>query len=264
MQRPISVTIMAILGLVFGIIGVLCCTPMSLIGLIAPQETTFELMGQVVESPPPPAGAAFVVILISQLIDFALSALLIAASVGALMLKPWGRVSFLWYGVAKILNNFLYIGGMLPTISWQMDVTRGMMDSQIPDGALLFSGIVGMVCSALCFSIYPIAALVVFTRQRVKEAFANGGTPPGGWQQTPQQGGYYPPQQPQQGYYPPPQDQQQGGYYPPQGQQEYYYPPQQQYPQQQYPPQEQQGGYYPPEDYEPPPEDEGPPGQDRR
>src|SRR5947208_2777359 len=90
--RPTSVTVMAILGIIFGGLGL--CSPFALI----PYFMNF--------GPPNPfidavKNNTFLLdwTMFATLLTFVLAILLLTCSIGALGLKPWARPGLVWYGI---------------------------------------------------------------------------------------------------------------------------------------------------------------------
>ena len=210
--RPTSVTVLAILGIIFGGMGVLC-KPLSLAAIFIPQPApnpAVEMQKDMM---------AFN--LANAAVGTAVSVLLLAASIGCLSLKPWARKGMLTYaGLALALT----VVGAIITFVWMMpkiqEMQRQMMAQQSAGGTppppqmmsiVQSAGTIGAVLGTVGALIYPTCLLYFFTRPNVKSAFgdpsfagAGHGAPPYG---APQPGGYYANQPPQ----PPP------GQYPPQG-----------------------------------------------
>ena len=212
--RPTSVTVLAILGIIFGALGVLC-KPLSLAAIFIPQpgpnpavEMQKEMMG---------------FNLANVAVGTAVSVLLLAASIACLSLKPWARKGMLTYaGIAIVLT---IVGGVI-TFVWMLpriqEMQRQMMAQQTAGGAgapppqmmniMQTASTAGAAIGAAGALIYPACLLYFFTRPNVKSAFGDPafagaghgaapyGAPPAG-------GGYYANQPP-----PPPP-----GQYPPQG-----------------------------------------------
>ena len=202
--RPGVVTAFAIIGIVFGGLGLLC-KPFSLIALFVPQagpnpavDMQKDLMGWT---------------LFSAVAGTLISILLLASSIGALSLKPWARKGLLAYAAVAVLMNLVNI---VVSIIWIMPKMKTMQEQMIkqqgtaPPGMAAImqgAGTAGAVIGFLITMIFPLLLLYFFTRPNVVAAFEGGGMPPGGYGAgpyggAPAAGGYYaqPP-----GSFPPPQ-----------------------------------------------------------
>jgi hypothetical protein len=153
----------------------------------------------------------------NAVIGTAVSALLLASSIGCLSLKPWARKGMLTYaGLAIVLT---IVGGII-TMVWMLpkiqEMQRQMMAQQTAGGAAPPPQIMGFVQAAstggaviglLVSLVFPACLLYFFTRPNVQSAFgdATAGGPQGGQPYgAPQPGGYYAgPPQPPPGQYPP-------------------------------------------------------------
>lgn len=178
MQRPTSVTVIAVLGIIFG--------TLSLCGLV------FQLMGNAMsgmgggaEGP----GVEFQKALqeneamqrysnLGMIAGFILVPLLFAGSIGSLMLKAWGRTAMLIYAVVSILNTLvstaMYLMVVNPSIQEVMKQYTDEQSQQIANMTALFMSI-ALGCGVLIGLIYPIATLIVMSNPRVKQAFEGTG-----------------------------------------------------------------------------------------
>jgi hypothetical protein len=203
--RPTSVTVLAIIGIIFGGLGIFC-KPVGVVGLFIPQ----------------PAGANPMLDLQKQMMAWnvanavvgtLVSVLLLASSIGSLYLKPWARKGMLAYAALAVVLTL--VGGVVSVV-WVLpkvqEAQRQMMAQQAGRGAappaqmmnvMQVAGTAGAVIGIGLALIFPIAIGYYYTRPAVKAAFEGTGAafPPG-------HGGppqYGPPQ-----YGPPPSG---GGYY---------------------------------------------------
>lgn len=238
-NRPTGVMVIAILGIILGLLGCICNNPLSAIGQLMPAadmgSTGFPLLDEAMQAQ---ANLPFWVKFTNfatMSIGWLLSLLLITGSIGAIMMKRWGRLCLVFWAPIYMVNTAIYFV--------VYSITQAPMSAQ---AAAQFSGgapppeglyIAGFMCCGVFFLIYPFFVMYYMNRGDVKAAFENGGMGPGGWGDG---GGqqWGPPvygQQQQPYGYPPPQ---QGGW----GQPDPNYPPQ-------YPP---QGGHQYPPQYGPP------------
>ena len=184
--RPGSVTALAIVGIVFGGLGLLC-KPLSVLLLFMPQPQPNPAIEMQKGMMPWNLSSAGVGTLIS--------ALLLAASIGSLMLKPWARKGMLAYAALAVVMNVV---GLVVTLVWIMpkmkDVQQQMIQQQggaaAPPGManmMQTLGSVGTIVGFVLAMVFPVLIGYFFTRDNVKAAFEGGGVPPG-----PIQGGGYP------------------------------------------------------------------------
>ena len=201
--RPTSVTVLAIIGIVFGGLGLLC-KPLSFAALFMPQPVPNPAVQMQKDMMAFNVGNAAIGTLVS--------ALLLASSIGCLSLKPWARKGMLTYaGLAIVLT----IAGGIITMVWMLpkiqEMQRQMMTQSSGRGApapppqmmsmIQSASTVGAVIAIVISLIFPACLIYFFTRPNVKSAF--GDPTAGGPYGAPQPGGYYagPPQPP--GQYPP-------------------------------------------------------------
>ena len=165
MERPVSVTVFGILNIVFAVLKIL--------GILA------SLVVLAVSVPGRPANPAFPAMFdnpaylawmkISIPWSLLVSAILLAAGIGLLYLKPWARRLSLGYGiyaivaciVAPILTYYFVLGPMLE----QMRLARG------PESALAVIMAVVAMASGVLGLIYPVLLLFFLTRPHVIAAF---------------------------------------------------------------------------------------------
>jgi hypothetical protein len=183
-ERPASVTALAVLHLVGGILGLLCVTCAGGF-LLAGGEQWLAQMGadqdedarldQEIEDAVDrkfPAGRA---------IDYGdlgaslvLGVLLIVAAVGLLNLRPWGRALSLVYAVASIVHKALFLVAGIVGFAVRKEVLEEMQRRHPELGADLTGQLVAHVfytAVRVLFVIYPIVVLIVLTRPRVVKAF---------------------------------------------------------------------------------------------
>jgi hypothetical protein len=158
--RPISVTVLAIIGIVLGVLGVVC-TPFALLPLVLdlPQEPMQEALY---------ANNLYVGWYYgSTVVGFLLSILLLAAAISALSLKPWARRGLIWYAWLAICLGAIGVVVALVTM-------LPLAQQQPADPAAawgLWGGLIGGVCGGIIGLIYPVFVLIFMTRPHVVAAF---------------------------------------------------------------------------------------------
>ena len=162
--RPTIVTVVAIVGLLFALMGIVC-TPIGAIPY-------FTDMG----GPPNPildmvkeTTWMYVYMIVSMVIGFLMAWVLLAGSIGALMLKPWARVVLMGYAA---LSLFFTVVGSAVTLVMFLPLREQMDDPAMMGGVI--GGLFGAACG-LCFGFALQGGLLyVMTRPDVKRAFAAG------------------------------------------------------------------------------------------
>ena len=209
--RPTSVTVLAIIGIIWGGIQLLC-NGVGIFGLLMLEKLT-QASGQpnpmvdaMQESP-----ALMPVMMGAVILRLVLSIVLVAGSIGALSLKGWGRSAMLAYAwalvVVTIVETVVAATMTLPAIQKHLPSDPAMRQQMMAQqyGSMFCGPIIGLI--------YPIFVLVYMNKPHVKAAFAGGGTPgaggagyggaPYGASPYGAPGGTYPPpQQPPPGGYP--------------------------------------------------------------
>jgi hypothetical protein len=168
MQRPTSVLVFGILNLVFGALG-LCGAAWSLamfMGPFAKEMAKGNPVLQKMQSSP----AFGVYSNVSAGLGFVFTLVLLAAGVGLLRMRPWGRTASIAYAVYGIVASivgaavvFLFIlGPMLQEAEKLPPAER----------AAVIGGVGGGVLGACFGMVYPILLLVFMFRENVVAAFA--------------------------------------------------------------------------------------------
>ena len=197
--RPTAVTVLAIIGIIFGGLGVLC-KPLGVVALFIPQPGPNPMLDM--------QRSMMVWNVANAVVGTLVSVLLLASSIGSLSLKPWARKGMLAYaGLALVLT---VVGGVV-TMIWIMpkmqEAQRQMLAQQSARGApapppgmmniIQTAGNAGAVIGLVLALIFPLVLMYFYTRPEVKAAFGEadgGGGPSGG---APPTGGYYAGQPPQ-------------------------------------------------------------------
>jgi len=174
--RPTSVTVLAIIGIVFGGFGLLC-KPFGVIALFIPQPVPNPVVDMQKQM------MAWNVA--NAVVGTAVSVLLLASSIGSLSLKTWARKGMLAYaGLAVALT--LIVG--VVTVVWMLpkmqEAQRQMIAQQARRGAapppqmmnvMQTAGTVGAVAALALALVYPIVLAYFYRRPEVKAAFEGTG-----------------------------------------------------------------------------------------
>lgn len=165
--RPTTATVFGVLNIAFGAMGIL--------GAIA----TFAILAATASGalPEPQLPEAFKspliesTQLISNIVNTVLSILMIAAGVGLLKVRPWGRSLSIWIAIGSILVIILAIGIQLSILAPALS-SLDQLDTNSPEDMGVVGGFVGGVVGGCVGLIYPIATLVFMNRRKFKEAYA--------------------------------------------------------------------------------------------
>lgn len=168
-RRPTSVTVIAILAIIFGSIGVLgdlCAIPQNLGAQFWPDP-----LGSATSK-----DAVLVTFnLIGAAVTLILSIPLIIGGIASLSLKPLGRTMMLLYAILQIVETVLWIPFQVLLISPRVDrilKTKMVATPSIMTGIKIGS-VIGPAFSLLSL-VWPALILYFMTRQRVKTAFEEG------------------------------------------------------------------------------------------
>ena len=199
-HRPTSVLVIAIFHFILGGLGLLG-------GLFGIASSVIVYSQSSTPAPAPaaarPAGPAGITVaaqnqflnarlpywkeigILFNLLDFAISVLMIVAGVGLVQMKPWGRTCSLVYGGASIVSQ---VGRLIFTVGFFLPAMSDFYDSLASPGSGLppgFSNImkwalIGGVAVSLLGFVYPIIVLILLSRRSVLAAFS--GAPPTGFE----------------------------------------------------------------------------------
>lgn len=181
-RRPTAILVIGILNIVFGALG-LICNPIKIVGSLVPTPEAgapemagmppeqSEMMRKLNEVSMSPAVKTYQIF--DGGIGFLFSAILLAAGIGLLVMKPWGRtlsLVYAFYGIAAAIATMVF--------SWMMIITPlFQLVEQAPDPQakqIMQFGAYGGMGGALaqsCFSaVYPVVILIVLTRPSITRA----------------------------------------------------------------------------------------------
>ena len=176
MQRPTSVTVFGILNIAFACFGVLgILASIALFNLPASSGNPVVKIMQ-----DNPTYAAFMKI--SILLGIFSSLAMLAAGIGLLMLKGWGRYLSIGYAIYAIL--FGIVGVVMNFLFLVRPLLERASQQQGPEAAGAIGGAIGGSFGGCFGLIYPILLLIFMLRPRVVAAFQqppypqNPGFPP--------------------------------------------------------------------------------------
>jgi hypothetical protein len=185
MQRPTAVTVFGILNIVFGIMGI-TCTPIGLLmssvsqGLLEGIPEAQQMENPVQEMMSDPTFTSYTYV--STALGMVVSAALLAAGIGLLKLRPWGRYISIGYAIYSWVS--VVVGGIISYYLIYAPMMERMAEEGGPQTAPFMGGMVGGMVGGMiggfCFGlVYPTILLIFMLLPDVKAAFQPGwGTPP--------------------------------------------------------------------------------------
>jgi hypothetical protein len=157
MARPTTLTVIGILAIIFGSLGVVC-TPLLLVVLLNP-----ELSGEFM---PDLGGLHQTFQIVSLSVGIFASLALVADGIGLLQMKEWARKLGIGLGVYYILASFV---GAAVQIVAAGPMMKEMADATGSDAAMI-GGVVGGIFGILINSVIYGLILYFLTRPDVKYA----------------------------------------------------------------------------------------------
>jgi hypothetical protein len=177
-RRPGSVTTLAIIGIILGSLGLLCCG-WGIIGNLIGNTANAAFAGQQAAFRPTAAQNAWN--LINSVVNFLLSGMLLAGSIGSLMLARWARLLMIIYAMAAIamalvmlVMNFAVVLPAMEDVFRQTAVPRNASFDPASFGRMIM--IITTLLTFLVMMIYPICVLVFYRRPNVVAAFEGAQT----------------------------------------------------------------------------------------
>ena len=163
--RPTSVTVMAVIGIIFGALGFLC-SPLALIPYFITLPTPNPFIDSIKDD-----NALFMWTIAVTVMGWFLSILLLVGSIWALMLREWARQILLGWSVASsLLTVAQFLINVMVVFPKMAEIAKA--DPKMAAGSV--SGWIGAgIGLALGLGI-PILMLFFMTRPHVKDAFARG------------------------------------------------------------------------------------------
>jgi hypothetical protein len=168
-KRPTAVTVLAIIGIVWGALGALSgiC---SLVPYVVQSSQPNPVLDAVRARPLLHAWT-----ILSTLLSWVIAIILLAGSIAALSLRPWGRLVMVGYAVVNLvislIGTFMLIGVMLPLMQPMLESG----DPVVKGGAV--GGILGAVAGIGLGLLFSVFILVFMRRPEVLAAFEEGPGP---------------------------------------------------------------------------------------
>ncbi|MCC6545827.1 hypothetical protein IT570_01570 [Candidatus Sumerlaeota bacterium] len=180
-QRPTSITVLAVIGVIFACFGLLC-TPFQALGMLLPPDPEANELIESVGLPAPQySPTARALLLSSALVSFLASFLLLVGSAGSFWMKAWARLTMNSYAVVAILNGLYQVVVQMifvfPDMLARMP-QAGNSNSAAYSAGTQLGGMLGALIAFLCFSIFPALILYFYNRAAAREAFAREGIIP--------------------------------------------------------------------------------------
>jgi len=155
--RPTAVTVFGVLNIVFGGMG-LMCTPLAVVAQFLPQppdapQVTF-----------PPAMQVYS--MFSFGLNVLMAAVLLAAGIGLLKQRRWGRQVSYAYGWFSVIWGVIGMAFVLVMLGGSF----GNTGTSGPESMAATSGLVGGMCLGLLGLVYPILLIVYMKKPHVVDA----------------------------------------------------------------------------------------------
>lgn len=167
-QRPTSVTVLSIIGIILAALALLC-TPFQFIGLLVDTGLPNPQVDAIKEN------TLILALTIGvSVIGLLMAVVLLASSIGSLKLKPWARKGMIAYSIITIIltivNTVVQVAVVMPEMMNSPQMAQ--LSDQERQMATVIGGGVGLFCGISIGTIFPIFVLIFFNRRNVKEAFA--------------------------------------------------------------------------------------------
>lgn len=171
MTRPTVVTVIAVIGLVFGLLGI-CCGGFGLLGnaltesmMGASSQGDSDISRQLLASPQASRYNLF-----SSAVSLGLGFLLLIGSIGLFSMAAWSRGLMLFYSIFAILAN---IGSTLLYFMLLYPEQQKIIGNNPDAAAYLIGSYVGLGCGVVLGLVYPVAVLIILNKPEIKRAFEN-------------------------------------------------------------------------------------------
>lgn len=164
MKRPTVVTVFAILNIVFGVFGLGGAIISAIVLPMLPDADKNPALKIMHDSP-----AFSLWMKIALVLGVLGSIALIAAGIGLLQMKPWGRLLSIAYGVYAIL--LAIVSGIMNYKFLVAPLLQEAQNKQGPEAAGAIGGAFGGVIGGCISLIYPVLLIIFMTRPKVVTAF---------------------------------------------------------------------------------------------
>jgi hypothetical protein len=164
MQRPVSVTVFGVLNIVLGALGLFGMI-FTIILLVLPLPTTNNPALEIMRNSP--GYAALMKIMIP--LGFLACGVSVAAGIGLLKLKNWGRTLSIGYAIYSIVAGLF--GSMFNYIFLMRPLMEQASQKSGPEAAGLIGVAVGGIFGSCFGMIFPVLLLIFMFRPKVVAAF---------------------------------------------------------------------------------------------
>jgi len=171
MTRPTAVTVIAVIGIVFAILGI-CCGGFGLLGnamtesmMAASPASEQDISRQMMNIPGMDRYTLF-----SSVITIILGFLLIIGSIGSLMMAGWARGLMVFYAMFAIVAN---IGSTIIYFAMFLPEQQKIAANNPGASAYMMGNFLGLGCGMIIGFIYPIVVLLIMNKPAIKSAFEN-------------------------------------------------------------------------------------------
>ena len=194
--RPTSVTVLAIIGIVWAAL-LLLCNSIALIPMFVELGVPDPVVAGIKADP-----VAYGWSVASVVARVVLAIALLTGSIGALMLKPVGRAAMLFYAWAIIAIS---LADVVMSVLVLFPIMRNALGGNPQLASVVMGQQIGAIVGILVAMAYPILVLVFMSKPHVKAAFAGtaAGAPAGAYYMPPPGAGFagaYAPPPPQPPY----------------------------------------------------------------
>jgi hypothetical protein len=158
MQRPVSIVVLGVLNLLFAVLGLLGTvgSVLILLGMDA-SNPVYGIMQS--------SQAYRIFMYVSVPLGLAFLCVLVAAGVGLLLSKAWGRTATIVYAIYAIVMALL--GGVVNAVFLVGPLIEQASSSGGPEAIGAASGAVGGMAGTCVGLIYPIVLLIFMFRKNV-------------------------------------------------------------------------------------------------
>jgi hypothetical protein len=164
MQRPTSVTVFGILNIGFAAFGIFGSLASVMLFAAVGANSNNPVVQVIRDNPAFAAWMKFSIVL-----GVVVAAVLLAAGIGLLMLKPWARITSIAYAIYTFV--MIPAGTVVNYIFVLHPMLQQAHGQQAPETAGAIGGLVGGIVGSCFGLIYPILLLIFMLRANVVAAF---------------------------------------------------------------------------------------------
>jgi uncharacterized membrane protein len=169
MQKPVSMTVLGVLNLVFALIGLLSTIASTLVMLS--QATTNPVYVIMAANP-----TYRFYVYASLLVGVALISLLAAGGIGLLLSKAWGRICTILYAIGTILTGLISV--VVNYVFLIAPLVERSAHTKTPEEIGALGGAIGGTLGGCFGLLYPVILLIFMYRKNVVQFFNPSETTP--------------------------------------------------------------------------------------